>query len=56
VTAQILADLRPKRTDYDEHKVTPETWSVLDRCWTFEPHLRPEIFEVLRELKWRRNL
>ncbi|KAJ7304677.1 TKL/TKL-ccin protein kinase, partial [Mycena albidolilacea] len=56
VTAQILADLRPKRTDYDEHKVTPETWSVLDRCWTFETHLRPEIFEVLRELKWRWNM
>ncbi|KAJ7500331.1 kinase-like domain-containing protein [Mycena galericulata] len=50
VTAKILADLRPKRADYDEQRVTDEIWSVLNRCWTFEPHLRPAIFEVQREL------
>ncbi|KAJ7666113.1 kinase-like domain-containing protein [Mycena polygramma] len=51
ITAKILADLRPKQGDYDAEKVTPETWTVLDRCWAFEPQLRPVISEVLRELK-----
>ncbi|KAJ7472602.1 kinase-like domain-containing protein [Mycena latifolia] len=50
VTAKILADLRPKRADYDETKVDPDTWSVLDRCWAFDPHLRPLISQVLNEL------
>ncbi|KAJ6514763.1 kinase-like domain-containing protein [Mycena vulgaris] len=50
VTAKILADLRPKRADYEEQTVAHEIWSLLDRCWAFEPHLRPVIFEVLREL------
>ncbi|KAJ7463502.1 kinase-like domain-containing protein, partial [Mycena galericulata] len=50
VTARILADLRPKRTDYDKREVSRRTWSVLDRCWSFEPLLRPSISEVLRDL------
>ncbi|KAJ7198362.1 kinase-like domain-containing protein [Mycena pura] len=51
ISAKALADLQPKQSDYDEQKVTPEIWSVLNRCWAVEPHLRPPIFEVLRELK-----
>ncbi|KAJ6462166.1 kinase-like domain-containing protein [Mycena sanguinolenta] len=50
VTARILADLRPKRTDYDKREVPRRTWSVLDRCWSFDPLLRPSISEVLRDL------
>ncbi|KAJ7662979.1 kinase-like domain-containing protein, partial [Mycena rosella] len=50
VTAKILADLRPKQSEYDEKKVAPEIWAVLNRCWTFEPQLRPAISEVRREL------
>ncbi|KAJ7472653.1 TKL/TKL-ccin protein kinase, partial [Mycena latifolia] len=41
VTAKIIADLRPKRADYDENKITADTWSVLDRCWALDPQLRP---------------
>ncbi|KAJ6588967.1 kinase-like domain-containing protein, partial [Mycena capillaripes] len=51
ISAKVFADLRPKQSDYDEHKVKPEMWSVLNRCWAFEPQQRPLIFEVLRELK-----
>ncbi|KAF8172259.1 kinase-like domain-containing protein, partial [Mycena galopus ATCC 62051] len=50
VIAEMLAKLRPKRTDYDVHMVKPETWSVLDQCWTLEPQQRPPISRVLREL------
>jgi hypothetical protein len=50
VTTKTLADLRPKREDYEERAVPQRTWSVLDRCWTFEPLLRPSILEVLRGL------
>ncbi|KAJ7224697.1 kinase-like domain-containing protein [Mycena pura] len=50
VTVRILADLRPKRTDYDKREVSRRTWSVLDRCWSLEPLLRPSISEVLRDL------
>ncbi|KAJ7231804.1 kinase-like domain-containing protein, partial [Mycena rebaudengoi] len=50
VTAKILAELRPKRADYDENTVRDRTWSVLDRCWSFEPQLRPTVSEVLRDL------
>ncbi|KAJ7157583.1 kinase-like domain-containing protein [Mycena crocata] len=50
VTKKILADLRPKREDYEERKVPQETWRVLNRCWTFEPHLRPTIFNIQHEL------
>ncbi|KAJ7666117.1 kinase-like domain-containing protein [Mycena polygramma] len=51
ITAKILANLLPKQGDYDPDKVTPEIWTVLDRCWAFESQLRPLISEVLRELK-----
>ncbi|KAJ7759445.1 kinase-like domain-containing protein [Mycena maculata] len=50
ITTKILADIRPKRVDYDMDKVSHEIWSVLDQCWSFEPHLRPVIFELQREL------
>ncbi|KAJ7266344.1 kinase-like domain-containing protein [Mycena rebaudengoi] len=50
VTARIFADLWPKRTDYDKREVPQRAWSVLDRCWSFEPLLRPSISEVLRDL------
>ncbi|KAF8207469.1 kinase-like domain-containing protein, partial [Mycena galopus ATCC 62051] len=50
VTARILADLRPKRADYDERKVPQTTWFVLNRCWSFNPLLRPSVSEVLVNL------
>ncbi|KAJ6580532.1 kinase-like domain-containing protein [Mycena vulgaris] len=50
VTTKILAELRPKRVDYEVHKVNNETWSVLDRCWSFEPQLRRPISSVQDEL------
>ncbi|KAJ7364785.1 kinase-like domain-containing protein [Mycena albidolilacea] len=50
VTAKILADLRPKREDYDERAVPRGTWAILDRCWSFKPLHRPSIAEVLQDL------
>ncbi|KAJ7213642.1 kinase-like domain-containing protein, partial [Mycena haematopus] len=50
VTAQTIANLGPKRTDYDEGKVSPRTWAVLDRCWSFKPLSRPNISAVHRDL------
>lgn len=50
VTAEILAQLQPRRVDYDVDKVTSVMWSVLTRCWNFDPQLRPPISQVLREL------
>ncbi|KAF8130880.1 kinase-like domain-containing protein [Mycena galopus ATCC 62051] len=50
VTAKILASLRPKWGDYDERNVSERTWSVLDRCWAFDPLVRPNISEVLSDL------
>ncbi|KAJ7312554.1 kinase-like domain-containing protein [Mycena albidolilacea] len=50
ITTRIRAELRPKRTDYDPSKVSQGLWSVLDRCWAFEPVLRPSISEVLDDL------
>jgi hypothetical protein len=43
VTAKILADLRPKRKDYEERTVPHKMWSILDSCWSFEPLIRPGI-------------
>ncbi|KAF7343889.1 TKL/TKL-ccin protein kinase [Mycena venus] len=48
VTAKTVAELRPKRTDYDG--IREGTWLALSPCWSFEPHLRPTITEVLRAL------
>ncbi|KAJ7869720.1 kinase-like domain-containing protein [Mycena olivaceomarginata] len=50
VTAKILADLRPKREDYEERMVPQRIWFILERCWAFEPLLRPAISQVLRDL------
>ncbi|KAJ7929685.1 TKL/TKL-ccin protein kinase [Mycena leptocephala] len=50
VTSRILAGLRPKREDYDVNTVKNEAWSILDRCWDFEPQLRPSISHVLHDL------
>ncbi|KAJ6521091.1 kinase-like domain-containing protein [Mycena vulgaris] len=51
VTAKLLAALHPNRADYDVQKVTNTIWSVLDRCWAFDPQLRPTITEVLPLLR-----
>ncbi|KAJ7679285.1 kinase-like domain-containing protein [Mycena polygramma] len=51
VTNKTLAELRPKRADYNTPWLTNATWSILDRCWTFEPQLRPPISQVLGDLK-----
>ncbi|KAJ7366089.1 kinase-like domain-containing protein [Mycena albidolilacea] len=50
VTFEGLQSLRPKREDYDLRKVSREYWLVLDRCWAFEPPLRPSSGEVLSSL------
>ncbi|KAJ7034346.1 kinase-like domain-containing protein [Mycena alexandri] len=47
VTSQIGDALRPRRSDYDAQKVTDDHWAILERCWTFEPHQRPSIGDVL---------
>ncbi|KAJ7512057.1 kinase-like domain-containing protein [Mycena galericulata] len=45
------SELRPKREDYSDHElVTDQIWSILDRCWAFEPHARPHISDVLLQL------
>ncbi|KAJ7914607.1 kinase-like domain-containing protein [Mycena leptocephala] len=51
VTVKLLEALHPNRADYDIHKVTNTTWSVLDQCWAFDPQLRPTIAEVLPLLR-----
>ncbi|KAF8216901.1 kinase-like domain-containing protein [Mycena galopus ATCC 62051] len=50
VTRKTLSSLRPKRADYDEKRVSQRTWSILDGCWSFEPHLRPTVSELLSGL------
>ncbi|KAJ7432908.1 kinase-like domain-containing protein [Mycena galericulata] len=51
MAAKGLPELRPKRADYHDHElVTDEIWSILDRCWVFEPHARPRISDVLVQL------
>ncbi|KAF7368574.1 putative TKL/TKL-ccin protein kinase [Mycena venus] len=50
VTAKILAQLQPKREDYDVRTVKAETWVMLDQCWNFKPQLRPPISQVHHEL------
>ncbi|KAJ7157590.1 kinase-like domain-containing protein, partial [Mycena crocata] len=47
VTVKILAGLCPRREDYAVDKVMSGMWAVLNRCWAFEPQLRPTISEVL---------
>ncbi|KAJ6498752.1 kinase-like domain-containing protein [Mycena sanguinolenta] len=50
-TVKLLANLHPKRADYNIKKVTNEIWSVLDRCWAFEPQLRPTITDIIPSLR-----
>ncbi|KAF7376613.1 TKL/TKL-ccin protein kinase [Mycena sanguinolenta] len=50
-TVKLLANLHPKRADYNVKKVTNEMWSVLDRCWAFEPQLRPTITDIIPSLR-----
>ncbi|KAJ7432693.1 kinase-like domain-containing protein [Mycena latifolia] len=49
VTANILANLHPKRADYD-NKAINHIWPVLEPCWAFDPGLRPTIVEVRQGL------
>ncbi|KAJ7500320.1 kinase-like domain-containing protein [Mycena galericulata] len=53
VTAKLLATLQPKRSDYDVEKVSNEMWTVLDRCWAFDPQLRPTVTEVVSFLRFQ---
>ncbi|KAJ6572721.1 kinase-like domain-containing protein [Mycena vulgaris] len=52
MAAKDIHELRPKRADYDHEVITDEIWSILDRCWVFEPCARPAISDVLRELSF----
>ncbi|KAJ7888281.1 kinase-like domain-containing protein [Mycena leptocephala] len=52
MAAKDIQGLRPKRVDYDHEVITDEIWSILDRCWAFEPCVRPAISDVLRELSF----
>ncbi|KAJ6607941.1 kinase-like domain-containing protein [Mycena sp. CBHHK59/15] len=49
VTTQVLAELRPKRADYNLEEVPDGIWSVLDQCWALEPETRPTIANVSHE-------
>ncbi|KAJ7131886.1 kinase-like domain-containing protein [Mycena crocata] len=53
VTVRIVDDLRPKRWEYDCHMVSDEMWSILDQCWSLEPHLRPTIADILQSPPFR---
>jgi len=36
---------RPTRSDF-----TDELWTLMQHCWNQDPHLRPEVSEVLKVL------
>ncbi|KAJ7067444.1 kinase-like domain-containing protein [Mycena amicta] len=50
VTRNILSEMQPKRSDYDEDVVPQKVWLLLGRCWDFEAGMRPPISVVLKEL------
>ncbi|KAK7026285.1 TKL/TKL-ccin protein kinase [Favolaschia claudopus] len=51
ITLNIFENLHPKRADYDTEIVSDEIWGVLEQCWDFEPHGRPNISQIARRLE-----
>jgi serine/threonine protein kinase len=47
VEFHVFEALRPQREDYGTELVTEKMWDVLERCWDFNPHARPNIGEIL---------
>lgn len=47
---KLYTDLQPRRSDYDLKTVTENVWTILEQCWTFEPHLRPAIEALVSQL------
>lgn len=43
----VFEALRPQREDYGAEVVSEEMWDVLERCWDFSPHARPNIGQIL---------
>lgn len=39
---------RPPRPAHST--LTDELWSLIQRCWNQDPHLRPEVSEVVKVL------
>ena len=47
-----VAIVQGKRPPQPSHPTfTVELWALTQRCWDQDPHLRPEVLEVLRELR-----
>ena len=44
----IIAGKRPPRPAH--HQLTNQLWTLMQRCWDQDPHLRPEVSEVFRVL------
>ncbi|KAJ7726953.1 TKL/TKL-ccin protein kinase [Mycena metata] len=42
-----LDGIRPRREDYESHKIASEMWDLLDRCWAFDPQFRPTAKQIL---------
>ncbi|KAF8188162.1 kinase-like domain-containing protein [Mycena galopus ATCC 62051] len=47
VEFHVFEALRPQREDYSAKLVSEEMWDMLERCWDFNPHARPNIGEIL---------
>ncbi|KAJ7103768.1 kinase-like domain-containing protein [Mycena epipterygia] len=50
LAAKDFSNLCPRRVDYGHDVITDEIWFILDQCWALEPHARPAISDVLRQL------
>ena len=44
----IMSGTRPSRPIHSDF--TDELWTLMQRCWNQDPHLRPEVTEVLKVL------
>ena len=44
----IMSGTRPSRPTHSDF--TDELWTLMQRCWNQDPHLRPEVTEVLKVL------
>jgi hypothetical protein len=49
--AATLAIMRGERPPRPTHPaLTYELWALMQRCWDHDPHLRPEVAEILQIL------
>jgi len=47
--ANTMDGIRPPRPEHPT--LTTELWELIERCWNQDPHSRPEISEVLNDLR-----